>query len=635
MNDGFVRVMALTPDVRVADTAYNLEAVKAAIDTAAEKGAALLVLPELCLTSTGCGDLLLQGLLLDNAEKAAAEAAAYTLGKDVAVCFSFPVRKDGALYDAAALAAGGKILGVVPKTYVADHSGAFGSRYFLPAQDENSTVEICGEEYPFGSRLLFRCEEQPLLTIGIEIGEDMAAACTPGTLHGLAGATVIACPDAAEALIGRADWTRGRVLDAAASGNLAFVYCSSGAGESTGTGVCGSHCIIAEGNHVLDEALPFGCGCAVADIDVETLDRARRKTAGVRDTAEGYDTVWFSLGLPEGGEILRHISKTPFVNEDENKAREAFRLALEIQARGLATRLDRVGIKKVVLGVSGGLDSTMALLAAVKCYDLTGRDRKDIVAITMPCFGTSDRTKSNAQKMSELLGTDFRTIDISGAVARHLSDIGHDGETADVTFENAQARERTQVLMDISNMENGLVLGTGDLSESALGWCTFNGDHISMYNVDCDMPKTFIRSCVYYYADECGDEALKAVLRDVVDTPVSPELKPAVNGEIAQKTEDILGPYEAHDFFLYHFVRNGSGPRKILRLAKQAFRGVYTDEDLEAWLRKFLWKFFSSQFKRNCVPDGPRVGTVDLSPRGGWRMVSDVSAASFVAELDE
>ncbi len=634
MNDGFLRVMAITPDVKTGDVKYNLEAVRKAAEEAAEAGASLLVLPELCLTSAGCQDLLLQKTLLDQAEKAAAEAASFTAERDLVLVYSFPLRKDGALFEVAAVAAGGDILGLVPKTCIPDHSGASGSRYFLPAPEENGTASVCGREVPFGGRLLFRCQEQPFFTLGVEMGEDLESACPPSTLHALAGATVIACPAASQEVIGRAAKRRAWILNQAGKGNCAYVYCSAGEGESTGDGVCSAHSLIAEGGYILAEAEPFGKGRCAADTDLEALDHARRKTAGVRDAAEGYDVVSFSLNLPEGGELLRSISKTPFVNEDENKAREAARLSLEIQARGLAGRLDRCGAKKVMLGVSGGLDSTTALLAAVKCFDMTGRDRKDIVAVTMPCFGTSRRTRSNAEKMSRLLKVDFRTVDISRSVSRHLSDIGHDGKTPDVTFENAQARERTQVLMDLANLENGLVLGTGDLSESALGWCTFNGDHISMYNVDCDLPKTFMRSLVYYYADECGSAALKKVLRDVVDTPVSPELKPAVNGEIAQKTEDILGPYEAHDFFLYHMVRNGSGPKKIMRLAKQAFRGIYAEEDLEAWLRKFLWKFFSSQFKRNCTPDGPKVGTVDLSPKGGWRMAGDVSAASFVAELD-
>ena len=634
MNNGFIRVMTRSPQVRVADVKFNTEQTLLAIDEAVAEQAALLVLPELGISSYSCGDLFLQNTILNASLQAAKTVAEYTAGKNLVVCFSLPLQKDGSLYTVAAVAANGELLGFVPKSYLPNYAEYYEARVFVPAPADNSTVDFFGTEVPFGPRLVFSCRNMPAFTLGVDICEDMFVACPPSSGHCLAGATVIANLSASSEVLGKAQLRRAYATVQGARGKCAYVYCSAGMSESTTNSVCGAHNLIAEAGYILTESLPLGAGKAVADLDVESLLHSRRRVAHTRDYVEGYHTVYFDLEPVHYDRLRRPIAKRPFVNDDPVLLAEQCSTAFGVQTHGLAQRLQKTGIKKVVMGISGGLDSTLALLVAVNAMDMLGRSRKDVVAATIPCFGTSKRTKSNAEKMCELLGVDLRVIDISETVKRHLADIGHDGVTPDVTFENAQARERTQVLMDISNMENGLVLGTGDLSEGALGWCTFNGDHISMYSVNGDMPKTFIRAVVKHIADTWGDEALRDVLYDVVATPISPELTPAVNGEIAQKTEDIVGPYDAHDFFIYHFIRNGSGPKKILRVAEQAFEGVYTPEQLKGWLRTFFRRFFNSQFKRNCVPDCPKIGSVDLSPYS-WRMTSDASSAAFLAELED
>ena len=634
MKDGFIRVMTRSPQVRVADVKYNTAQTLLAIDEAVAEQAALLVLPELGISAYSCGDLFLQQSLLDASLSAAKQVAEYTEGKNLAVCFSLPLQKEGALYTVAAVAANGKLLGFVPKSYLPNYGEFYEARAFVPAPDENSTVDFFGQQVPFGSKLLFRCRQLPAFTLGVEICEDMFVACPPSSLHCMAGATVIANLSASSETLGKAQLRRSYATVQGARGKCAYVYVSSGMSESTTSSVCGAHNLIAEGGYILTESAPLGVGKAVADIDVQSLLHSRRRVAHTRDFAEGYDMVEFDLQSVFYEKLRRPIAMRPFVNDDPAHLAENCSTAFGVQSHGLAQRLQKTGIKKVVMGISGGLDSTLALLVAVNTMDMLGRSRKDVIAATIPCFGTSQRTKSNAEKMCELLGVDLRVIDISETVAKHLADIGHDGVTPDTTFENAQARERTQVLMDISNMENGLVLGTGDLSEGALGWCTYNGDHISMYSVNGDMPKTFIRAVVKHIADSWNDEALREVLYDVVATPISPELTPPKDGEIAQKTEDIVGPYDAHDFFIYHFVRNGYSPKKILRLANQAFEGIYTPDQLKGWLRTFIRRFFTSQFKRNCVPDCPKIGSVDLSPYS-WRMVSDASSALFLAELDD
>ncbi|MBP0969469.1 MAG: NAD(+) synthase [Oscillospiraceae bacterium] len=615
-NHGFFRIMAVSPEVYPGDTEKCLTGVRNTIDEAEKRQASLLVLPELCLTSASCGDLFRMGYLLKGAEKAALETAEYTKGKDMIVCFSFPLQLNGMVYDAAALALNGEILGIVPlKPGRACPDGVF-SEYC----GDDTFIDLSGTEIPFGKGLVFRTFDD--MEISIAVGRENGA---------YSGAAVIVIPDASPASVrGHAD-VRQDCEAVSRNECAAVVYCSAGKGETTASGVCSGQTVIAEDGKVLAEAAQFGTGCSIADVDLQALSYRRLRGCGGR-SPEDPTEVFFSFDIKQHDDLIRKVITRPFLGEDDEIA-ERCDTVFEIQSRSLAGRLSKTGIQKAVLGVSGGLDSTLALLVSVKAMEILGRDRKHVIAVSMPCFGTSDKTKSNAGRISESLGVDFRTVDISESVSQHLKDIGHDLDTADTAYENAQARERTQVLMDLANMENALVVGTGDMSEEALGWCTFNGDHMSMYNVNCSVTKTLIRAVVSHYADNCGDPKLRDALYDIVATPVSPELKPSSQGEIAQKTEEILGPYDAHDFFLYHFIRNGSSPKKILYLAETAFEGVYTHEQLSGWLKLFFRRFFQNQFKRNCAPDGPAVGSISLSYTD-WKMPGDLSADAILRDLD-
>ena len=608
-NYGFFRIMTASPDVSVGDTGFCFESIKNAIDKATAEEASLLVLPELCVTSASCGDLFLTGTLLNAAERRAEDIAKYTEGKDMLVCFSFPLSLNGDLYSVAALAADGEIIGIVPleaEGVFSDYSG------------DDTVVSFAGKRVPFGKGLLFRSSDNSLLSLAG--GKQVSCSSS---------AVISMIPDASMEQIGSRKKRRDFVSVSSLEAKNATVYASSGNGESTAKGVYSGHCMIAEEGKILSEAEPFSDGYTIADVDLQAIDHHRRRD-GRRRSIKTETDVFFRLNEKDHETVRRKISALPFVPDDTDELHRRCLTAFEIQSRGLAERLKKTGIGKAVIGISGGLDSTAALLASVRAMELLGMDNKDVIAVSMPCFGTSSRTKSNAEKLCEALDVDFRIIDITEAVRIHLENIGHDAMTADAAYENAQARERTQVLMDIANMENGLVVGTGDLSEAALGWCTFNGDHMSMYNVNCSLPKTFLRAAVTDYAENCGNEVLGEVLRDVVATPISPELKPTENDEISQKTEDIIGPYGVHDFLLFHFVRDGYDPRKLLYLAGQVFRGIYSDEQLESWVSVFFRRFFSSQFKRNCVPEGPVIGSVNLSSDIGFSMPGDVSRKEFL-----
>ena len=608
MNDlGFFRIMTAAPEVFPGDVEACLASMKKAVDEAVSEKASLLVLPELCLTSSSCGDLFRIPGFLSAAGKAADELAEYTRGKNVAVCFSFPMPLSGKIYIAAAFACGGEILGIVPLS-----AKNTSWRGFSDYRGDVIRIGTERGEAVFGREILFCSESNRCLTIGISGGNDDGVP-----------ASLCIRPDASREMIGRQELRKDAVRLNSLRNCNAEVYVSSGYGESTSDGVYSGHALVSECGDILSESEIFGDGKCVCDIDLELIGY-RRNTVGGERTEDGICKVMFALIEEEHDDLRREYSPLPFLAEDAGELHERCRTAFEIQSRGLAERLRKTGTMKAVLGVSGGLDSTLALLVSVRAMELLGRDRSNVVAVSMPCFGTSSRTKTNAEKMCDRLKVDFRLIDISEAVRIHLGDIGHDLVTADTAYENAQARERTQVLMDISNMENGLVVGTGDMSESALGWCTFNGDHMSMYNVNCSMSKTFIRAVVSDYLEGTSDKTLSSVLADVVATPISPELKPGQNGEIAQKTEDILGPYDAHDFFLYHFVKNGSCRGKLQCIAEKAFSGRYDAEQLRTWLEIFMKRFFSSQFKRSCAPDGPVIGTVNLS-RGGFSFPSDIS----------
>ena len=636
MKYGFIKVAAASPALRVADCRYNAEQSIAAMQRAAAAGVRLLVLPELGLTGYTCGDLLLQPVLQQGALHALQTLLAVSAGLPMTTVAGLPLEVEGKLYNCAAVLHGGKILGVVPKTNLPNYGEFYEARWFTPAPAEAKAISLLGQQVPFGTDLLFCCRELPEYKLAVEICEDLWVALPPSTRHAMAGATVIANCSASDETIGKAEYRRELITGQSARLMAGYLYADAGRGESTTDMVFAGHDLIAENGRLLAETALFTNEMIVTEIDVHRLTAERRRTNTWRaaDSA-GYTIIPFSLPA-EVTTLTRLIDPHPFVPADSAERKQRCEAILTMQAEGLRRRLEHIGCPCAVLGISGGLDSTLALLVAVRALDLLGRPRTDMIAVTMPGFGTTHRTRSNAELLCEKLGVTLRAVSIAAAVRQHFKDIGHDESVTDTTYENAQARERTQVLMDIANQENGIVVGTGDLSELALGWATSNGDHMSMYGVNGSIPKTLVRYLVRHAAETCGDEALAAVLYDILDTPVSPELLPAdEGGRIAQKTEDLVGPYELHDFFLYHFIRYGCPPQKLLYLAENAFAGRYDRAVILKWLRTFCRRFFQQQFKRSCLPDGPKVGSVTLSPRGDWRMPSDASAALWLREIDE
>ena len=621
MQQGFIKCAVATPRITVADCNQNAKAILETVDRAEKDGAKILVLPELSLTGYTCGELFHLSRLQKAAVEGLSSIAKATENRDMLLVLGLPLSVKGALYNAAAVLHRGKILGIVPKTHLPNYGEFFEKRYFSPAPAETCTLDLLGQQVPFGSRLLFACNTLPQLILGVEICEDLWAPVPPSTGLALAGATVIANLSASPEAAGKAVYRKNLVSSHSARITAGYLYASAGEGESTTDLVCSGHNMISEAGQLLAEAAPFGEGYALSEIDLDYLIRERQRLVKPLE-AEGYATVPFTLDLEETT-LTRTYSKTPFVPEKRAQARERAEELLEIQAQGLKKRLAHTGCK-AVLGISGGADSTMALLVCLRALELLGRPKTDLIPVTMPCFGTSHRTRSNAERLCELLGVPCRVIDITAAVTQHLKDLNHPLDVPDTAFENAQARERTQVLMDLANMENALVIGTGDLSELALGFATYNGDHMSMYGVNAGLPKTAIRSMLTLLAPRYGDGAEK-VLLDVVATPVSPELLPATDGVSPQITEEVVGPYELTDFFLYHLLRRGAEPAKILRLARYAFKKEYEEAVIEGWLKGFLRRFFTQQFKRSCLPDGPKVGSVCLSPRGGWMMPSDAA----------
>ena len=621
MQQGFIKCTVATPRITVADCNQNAKAILETVCRAEKDGAKILVLPELSLTGYTCGELFHLSRLQKAAVEGLSSIAKATENRDMLLVLGLPLSVKGALYNAAAVLHRGKILGIVPKTHLPNYGEFFEKRLFSPAPAEVCTLDLLGQQVPFGSRLLFACDTLPQLILGVEICEDLWAPVPPSTGLALAGATVIANLSASPEAAGKASYRKNLVGSHSARITAGYLYASAGEGESTTDLVCSGHNMISEAGQLLAEAAPFGEGYALSEIDLDYLIRERQRL-GKPLEAEGYTTVPFTLDLEETT-LTRTYSKTPFVPEKRAQARDRAEELLEIQAQGLKKRLAHTGCK-AVLGISGGADSTMALLVCLRALELLGRPKTDLIPVTMPCFGTSHRTRSNAERLCELLGVPCRVIDITAAVTQHLKDLNHPLDVPDTAFENAQARERTQVLMDLANMENALMIGTGDLSELALGFATYNGDHMSMYAVNAGLPKTAIRSMLTLLAPRYGDGAEK-VLLDVVATPVSPELLPAADGVSPQITEEVVGPYELTDFFLYHLLRRGAEPAKILRLARYAFQKEYEQAVIEGWLKGFLRRFFTQQFKRSCLPDGPKVGSVCLSPRGGWMMPSDAS----------
>lgn len=626
MKDGFLRTACATPHIKVADCNFNAQQIVTMAETAVNNGASLVVFPELCITGYTCSDLFLQRTLLLSAEKALEYIAEKTSSLDALILVGLPVRRGAALYNCAAVLSKGKILGLVPKKNIPNYSEFYELRHFTPC-NEKIPVSICNQNTEINPNVIFTCRSMPEFKLGIEICEDVWTPEPPSGKLALAGATVIANLSASDEVIGKADYRRMLIKSQSARLVSVYLYTSAGLGESTTDMVFSGHNIICENGSLLAESKRFKDGIIYADVDLQKMESERVRSNTYVGTCS-IDTVEFDISVKELT-LNRKISKTPFVPQNKINLAERCEEILTIQATGLATRLAHTHAKTAVLGLSGGLDSTLALIVAVHAFDMLGLDRKNIIAVTMPCFGTTKRTKSNAEILAESYGVSFKDINISKAVTQHFEDIGQDMNTLDVTFENGQARERTQVLMDIANKTGGFVIGTGDLSELALGWATYNGDHMSMYAVNASIPKTLVRHLTAFEAEKSG-EKLKKVLLDILATPVSPELLPPKDGKISQKTEDLVGPYELHDFYLYYFVRLGFTPDKIFRLAKLAFDGEYDDATIKKWLKTFIRRFFAQQFKRSCLPDGPKVGTVTLSPRGDWRMPSDASAYEWL-----
>lgn len=633
MRDGFITVACGTPKLRLADCDYNAEQTFTLMRKAEKAGAKVLVLPELGLTGYTCGDLFYQDALLRGAEQALATVLEATRNLEVVTAVGLPLRVNNKLYNCAAIIQKGTVLGVVPKTHLPNYSEFYEKRQFAAAPEENGTVTLFGKSVPFGNKLVFRCSTMPDLALGFEICEDMWAPCSPAVDLAAAGATVVGNLSASNDIIGKDSYRRQLVTMQSAKLVCGYVYTSCGEGESSSDVVFGAHQMIAENGTLLAERR-FDGGLLVSEVDVQKLCYERRRTQ-MFDQAPAVWEVPFAL-TASPTKLTRYVAPQPFVPEGKEDRDARCREILLIASLGLKQRLEHTGAKTAVVGLSGGLDSTLAVLITGLAMKMLDRPMTDIVAVTMPCFGTTDRTRNNAVILAEQMGATLRTVDISNSVRSHFKDIGHDMEDHSVTFENGQARERTQVLMDIANQSGGIVIGTGDLSELALGWCTYNGDHMSMYAVNCSIPKTLVRHLVGYLARDNAkkDEALHDVLEDILDTPVSPELLPAVQGQISQKTEDLVGPYELHDFFLYYMLRWGFSPRKVYRLAVYALGGKYSREVILKWLKTFYRRFFSQQFKRNCVPDGPKVGSVALSPRGDWRMPSDAKMNLWQAELE-
>ncbi len=634
MKDGFLKTAAATPSIRLADCPYNAQAILSCMEQARREDVKLLALPELCVSGYTCGDLFLQPALLDAALQALEAIRVGSCGSDLVTVVGAPLRNENKLYNCAVFIQNGAYLAVVPKTYLPSYGEFYETRWFSPAPAHNGSIFIGGQDVFFGTKLLLCCRQLPQLCIAAEICEDLWAATPPSVAHAAAGATGIVNPSCSDEVIGKADYRRQLILSQSARLCCAYLYADAGEGESTTDMVFAGHNLVCENGVLLDQTPLFQNGMAISEVDLFRLTFERQRlTSFPASSAEGYQKISFSLS-PILTRLTRPVSPRPFIPDTEDGRRARCEEILTMQAAGLVQRLRHTRAKTAVIGLSGGLDSTLALLVTVRAMKKLGRPMSDILAVTMPCFGTTRRTKGNAQKLAEAYRVSFREIDITDSVNRHFADIGQDPQKQDVTYENCQARERTQVLMDLANQTGGLVIGTGDLSELALGWATYNGDHMSMYGVNASIPKTLIRHIAAYEASVCEDEVLRRTLEDILATPVSPELLPAQNGEIAQKTEDLVGPYELHDFFLYYAVRWAFPPKKLYRLALYAFEGAYEPDTVKKWLVSFYRRFFAQQFKRSCLPDGPKVGSVTLSPRGDWRMPSDACATVWLKEAE-
>ena len=632
MKDGFIKVAAATPKIKVADPAYNTEEILKIIDETEKNGASILVFSELTISGYTCGDLFLQQPLLTECKNQLLRIVKATENKSMLVVVGCPIVIKQKLYNCAVVISDGSILGIVPKTHLPNYSEFYELRHFTSGEGLEEDLWF-GEEFGYVNvavNQLFKCKEIPELVVACEICEDLWVPLPPSTYHAMAGATVICNPSASVETTTKESYRRSLVSNQSARLLAAYIYADAGEGESTQDVVYSGHHLICENGSVLAEAKRFTNEIIYADIDVQKLAAERRKmTSFPGGQTEDYFEQEFSLEVKEN-KITRTFPKAPFVPDNQDERDKRCDEILSLQSMGLKKRLEHTNCKHAVVGISGGLDSTLAVLVTARAFDLLDIPRENLICVTMPCFGTTDRTYQNAVSLIKELGATLKEVRIEKAVRQHFADIGHDENNHDVTYENSQARERTQILMDMANQYNGMVIGTGDMSELALGWATYNGDHMSMYAVNCSVPKTLVRYLVLYYAETTDNKKLSEVLMDVLDTPVSPELLPPVDGVISQKTEDLVGPYELHDFFLYYMLRFGFPKSKLYRMAKLTFDGVYGDETIKKWLDKFYWRFFSQQFKRSCLPDGPKVGSVAVSPRGDLRMPSDASPTAWL-----
>lgn len=634
MKYGFVRAGVCTPEIKVADVSFNVAGIKKALTEADKKGVEMLVFPELCLTGYTVGDLFYSDVLLNGAQNGLVEVVEFSKGIKTLIFVGLPFKKDGVIYNVAAAVCDGKILGLIPKTYIPNYNEFYEKRYFARAPRKNSVVEINGEQIVFGTNVIFSEKSERDFTVAVEICEDLWSISPPSERHSAAGASIIANLSCSDEVVGKAEYRRSLVASHSAKTVSGYMYADAGEGESTTDMVFAGHNLIAENGNILSESKLFLNGMIVADIDVGFLSFERSKLFNYDfENQTDYSVISFSANREENA-MERFFTKTPFVPENNGELNDRASLILSMQAEGLKKRIKHTNARTLVIGLSGGLDSTLALLVSVSAMKKLGRDLKDVVAVTMPCFGTTSRTYQNTLKLAKALKVTLKKVDITKAVTVHLKDLKHPLDLFDVTFENSQARERTQVLMDIANSTGGMVVGTGDLSELALGWATYNGDHMSMYGVNSSVPKTLVRHVVNYYADNSKGK-LKAVLKDILDTPVSPELLPPDGDDIAQKTEDIVGPYILHDFFLYCMIRKGYSPKKIYEAAKVTFKGEFSEQVVLKWLKVFTRRFFNQQFKRSCLPDGVKIGTVALSPRGDWRMPSDAVSTLWLEELEK
>lgn len=632
MKDGFIKVAAATPKIKVADPAYNTEEILKIIDETEKNGASILVFSELTISGYTCGDLFLQQPLLTECKNQLLRIVKATENKSMLVVVGCPIVIKQKLYNCAVVISDGSILGIVPKTHLPNYSEFYELRHFTSGEGLEEDLWF-GEEFGYVNvavNQLFKCKEIPELVVACEICEDLWVPLPPSTYHAMAGATVICNPSASVETTTKESYRRSLVSNQSARLLAAYIYADAGEGESTQDVVYSGHHLICENGSVLAEAKRFTNEIIYADIDVQKLAAERRKmTSFPGGQTDDYFEQEFSLEVKEN-KITRTFPKAPFVPDNQDERDKRCDEILSLQSMGLKKRLEHTNCKHAVVGISGGLDSTLAVLVTARAFDLLDIPRENLICVTMPCFGTTDRTYQNAVSLIKELGATLKEVRIEKAVRQHFADIGHDENNHDVTYENSQARERTQILMDMANQYNGMVIGTGDMSELALGWATYNGDHMSMYAVNCSVPKTLVRYLVLYYAETTENKKLSEVLMDVLDTPVSPELLPPVDGVISQKTEDLVGPYELHDFFLYYMLRFGFQKSKLYRMAKLTFDGVYDDETIKKWLDKFYWRFFSQQFKRSCLPDGPKVGSVAVSPRGDLRMPSDASPTAWI-----